>query len=142
MAQALTLTRPMDAARRAAALLRLSASALWRAHPREAIGAAVLGLVAGAAALTAVAGTVPLNNRPDAAPPAPPPLILQQLAPDQALKVNAAIPVTDGPNPTAAPFEFKGSSTARQQALQCLSSAVYYEAGNQDIDGQRAVAQV
>src|SRR5437763_14955527 len=142
MAQALTLIRPMDAARRAAARLSLSASALWRDHPREAIGAAVLGLVAGAAALSAVAGTAPLNSGAEAAPPAPPPLILQQLAPDQALKVNAGIPVTGGPNPTAAPFAFKGSATARQQALQCLASAVYYEAGNQDIDGQRAVAQV
>ena len=28
------------------------------------------------------------------------------------------------------------------QALECLASAVYYEAGNQDDDGERAVAQV
>ena len=28
------------------------------------------------------------------------------------------------------------------QALNCLASAVYYEAGNQDADGERAVAQV
>ncbi|HEY6047547.1 MAG TPA: cell wall hydrolase [Sphingomicrobium sp.] len=142
MAQALTLSGPMDAARRAVAQLSLRASTLWRAHPREAIGAAVLGLVASAAALTALAGTGPLNSRAEAAPPAPPPLVLQQLAPDQALKVNAEIPVAGGPNPAAAPFVFKGSATARAQALTCLASAVYYEAGNQDADGQRAVAQV
>ena len=47
-----------------------------------------------------------------------------------------------GPNPAAAPFLFKGSAAARAQALNCLASAVYYEAGNQDVDGERAVAQV
>ena len=79
---------------------------------------------------------------PQAAPPAPPPLILKQIAPAQALKVNAEIPLTKGPNPAASPFAFAGSESARTQALQCLASAVYYEAGNQDVDGERAVAQV
>jgi hypothetical protein len=64
------------------------------------------------------------------------------MAPEQALKVNAQIPLAGGPNPAASPFVFKGSDTARAQALQCLASAVYYEAGNQDEDGERAVAQV
>jgi spore germination cell wall hydrolase CwlJ-like protein len=77
-----------------------------------------------------------------AAPPAPPPLLLKQVAPDQALQINREIPVATGPNPAASPFLFKGGSAARAQALQCLSSAVYYEAGNQDADGERAVAQV
>ena len=77
-----------------------------------------------------------------AAPPAPPPLILQPVAPQQALKVNSEIPLANGPNPAAAAFIFNGNSTARAQALQCLASAVYYEAGNQDEDGARAVAQV
>lgn len=67
---------------------------------------------------------------------------VRPLAPVQALKVNAAIPVALGPNPAAAPFLFKGSSAARAQAVNCLASAVYYEAGNQDVDGERAVAQV
>jgi spore germination cell wall hydrolase CwlJ-like protein len=77
-----------------------------------------------------------------ASPPAPPPLILQPVAPQQALKVNAEIPLASGPNPAAAAFVFKGSATAKTQALNCLASAVYYEAGNQDADGERAVAQV
>ncbi|MFL6734967.1 MAG: cell wall hydrolase, partial [Sphingomicrobium sp.] len=48
-----------------------------------------------------------------------------------------------GPNPAAAPFRLAAASTAtRQRALECLTSAVYYEAGSQDADGQRAVAQV
>ena len=69
-------------------------------------------------------------------------MVVRPLAPDQALKLNSEIPVTGGPNPSAASFRFKGNSAARSQALTCLASAVYYEAGNQDVDGERAVAQV
>ena len=52
------------------------------------------------------------------------------------------MPVAAGPNPAASPFVLKGNSAARAQALECLTSAVYYEAGSQDTDGQKAVAQV
>ena len=69
-------------------------------------------------------------------------MIVQPMAPDQALKVNAEIPVASGPNPAADAFLFKGDAQAREQALNCLASAVYYEAGNQDENGERAVAQV
>jgi hypothetical protein len=69
-------------------------------------------------------------------------MAVRPLAPDQALKLNAEIPVAQGPNPAAAAFDFKGSAAAKAQALNCLASAVYYEAGNQDLDGERAVAQV
>ena len=69
-------------------------------------------------------------------------MIVRAIPADQALKLNAAIPVSQGPNPAAKPFAFKGNATARSQALNCLASAVYYEAGNQDVDGERAVAQV
>jgi hypothetical protein len=69
-------------------------------------------------------------------------MLVRPIAPDQALKLNAAVPLASGPNPVAAPFVFKGSAAARAQALNCLASAVYYEAGNQDENGERAVAQV
>ena len=69
-------------------------------------------------------------------------MAVRPIAPDQALKLNAEIPVAVGPNPAAAAFMFKGNAAARAQALNCLASAVYYEAGNQDDDGERAVAQV
>lgn len=115
---------------------------LWRAHRRETLGFGVLGLVGAAA----IAGSAYQASQNDAAaspaPPAPPPLVMRAIAPDQAIKVNADIPVAAGPNPAAAPFPFMGTSAARGQALECLSSAVYYEAGSQDEDGQRAVAQV
>jgi hypothetical protein len=69
-------------------------------------------------------------------------MVVRPLAPDQALKLNAEIPVAIGPNPAAAPFLFKGTAAARAEALNCLASAVYYEAANQDENGERAVAQV
>jgi len=69
-------------------------------------------------------------------------MLVRPIAPDEAVKVNAEIPVASGPNPVALPFVFKGDAPARAQALNCLASAVYYEAGNQDENGERAVAQV
>lgn len=141
MTQALTLTRPLDSLRRTALRARDRARLLVRAYPREAIGLGVFGFIAVVALGSAVVPN-PAAPAAHAAPPAPPPLILQQVAPDQAVKINAEIPVAGGANPAAVPFEFRGSSDARAQALQCLASAVYYEAGNQDADGGRAVAQV
>ena len=142
MTQVLALSKPLAGLRRNAAQLRRRAAALWRAYPRETIGVGLFGLVAAAAIATTsvIGGSRP--NHSQAAPPAPPPMTVRPLAPDQALKLNAAIPVARGPNPVAAPFDLKGNSAARAQALNCLASAVYYEAGNQDVDGERAVAQV
>src|SRR6478672_1118398 len=142
MTQALTLNRPLDCIRRTAVRLRDRGRALVRAHPRGVVGFGVLGFV-GFVALGSIAVPNPATTpSAHAAPPAPPPLILQPIEPEQAVKVNSEIPFVTGPNPAAAPFVFKGSATARTQALQCLASAVYYEAGNQDGDGERAVAQV
>jgi spore germination cell wall hydrolase CwlJ-like protein len=136
VAIALTLPRPQPVMRGLAA----RAAALWRAYPRETLGVGLFGLVAAAAIATT--SLSPSSQRAHAAPPAPPPMIVRPLAPDQAVKLNAEIPVIAGPNPAAAPFQFKGSAAARTQAINCLASAVYYEAGNQDVDGERAVAQV
>ena len=136
MANALTLPRPHPVLRDIAA----RAAALWHAYPRETMGVGLLGVVAAAAVTTTALS--PADQRPQAAPPAPPPMVVRPLAPDQAFKVNAEIPLAVGPNPAAAPFQFKGNAVARSQALNCLASAVYYEAGNQDTDGERAVAQV
>lgn len=142
MGQALTLGRPLSGLQQIASRWKQRASDLARAYPREAIGAGVVGLIGTAAIASALITAPAINGEAEAAPPAPPPLILQPIAPQQALKVNAEIPVAQGPNPAAAPFVWKGDATARTQAVQCLASAVYYEAGNQDTDGERAVAQV
>ena len=135
MTQAVALSRPLDGLRRSAARVQRRAGVLWRAHPREVLGAGVLGLVA-AGAIGAAVMSLP-NDRPAAAPPAPPVMAIRPIAPAQAIKLNAETPVTAGPNPAAAPFRFKGNAAARSQALDCLASAGYYEAGNQDVDGGR-----
>lgn len=136
MAIALTFDRPKPLIRDALA----RAAGLWRAYPREVLGAAGLfGLIA---AGVATASLTPFQHQHEAAPPAPPPMVVRPLAPSQALKLNGEIPLSGSPNPAASPFQFKGSAAARAQAVNCLASAVYYEAGNQDVDGERAVAQV
>ena len=139
MPEAATLAQPLPG-------LKFRAAALWRRYPRETVGFGLLA-VAAVVAIGGVAQSTPelpggSATSPQVAPPAPPPLLIRQLAPDQALQVNAAIPVDSGPNPAAHPFMFKGNAATRTQALSCLASAIYYEAGSQDDDGQRAVAQV
>jgi spore germination cell wall hydrolase CwlJ-like protein len=123
------------------------AVALWRRHPREIAALGALAL-AGTVAIGGAAWSSPDFGKIGAArteqtAPAPPPLLVRDLAPAAALAVNGEIPVSSGPNPAAAPFSLgKASFETRAQALQCLASAVYYEAGNQSEDGERAVAQV
>lgn len=126
---------------------RQRALALWRQHPRELAALCALAL-AGAIAAGGVAWSTPNLEQIGAAraeqtAPEPPPLLIRNIAPDQALAVNNEIPLASGPNPVAAPFSLaNGDAAARARALDCLASAVYYEAGNQNADGGRAVAQV
>ena len=81
---------------------------------------------------------------PAVAAPAPPvELIVKQVDPTDALRINSEIPINGGPNPAAAPFSMaKASPAARAHALDCLTAAIYYEAARESPDGQRAVAQV
>ena len=122
----------------------LSAARIWREHPKELLlaGAATLACalaLAGAAWSSPAAGNFPEAD----APPAPPPLLVKQIAPQQALVVNQQIPLAQGPNPAAEPFSLsKVDAAARSRALECLTSAIYYEAGQESTEGQRAVAQV
>lgn len=120
----------------------------WRTHPRETLAVAMLGTAL--IALATVSGATPLLPQfaqqagPAAAvaPPKPLPSDIRDLPPEAALAVNAQIPLAGGPNPAATPFAFKGSKQDRARALECLTSAIYYEAGQESADGQRAVAQV
>jgi len=129
--------------------LTLSAAKFWRAYPREAVALGGLGLAA-AIALAGVAWSTPGlsglgsdSARIGEGPPAPPPLLVRQLAPEDALSINRAIPLAATPNPAARPFALRGADeAARARALECLTSAVYYEAGNESAEGQKAVAQV
>src|SRR5690348_1679867 len=142
MNHVLTISRPFDGLHRTALRFGQRSRALMHDHPRESVGLGVLGFVIAVALGSMTIPNPATNPAAHAAPPAPPPMTYQQIAPDQAVKVNAEIPLTSGPSPAAAPFVFNGNATARDQALCCLASAVYYEAGNQDADGERAVAQV
>jgi spore germination cell wall hydrolase CwlJ-like protein len=128
--------------------LRLEAARLWRDHPRETVALGLLAL-AGSVALAGSAWSTPTVEGVDTsaqagiAPPAPPPLLVRELPPEDALAINRAIPLSEGPNPAARPFTLgKATQAARAQALECLTSAVYYEAANESADGQKAVAQV
>lgn len=74
--------------------------------------------------------------------PEPPPLIVRDVSPSDAIAINARIPFSSQASFSAMPFQFRGDSEARSRAVECLGLAVYYEAGNQDEAGQQAVAQV
>lgn len=126
---------------------RTRAQALWRDYPREVLAMGGLALVA----MVAVGGSAWSNPNLEAisaakaeqTAPAPPPLLLRNVDPASALALNNKVPVASGPNPSAAPFSLAGMNVAaRARALECLTSAVYYEAGNQSEAGEQAVAQV
>jgi spore germination cell wall hydrolase CwlJ-like protein len=137
-------------------ILSFHQARLWPArlrpdHHWDAIGMAALAL-AGAGALAAatlpntpaeaLSSMVRLSIAP-AAPFLPPPLLVRSLAPEDAIAINRATPLAGGENPAASPFKLRTKDVETQsRALECLTSAVYYEAGSQDGDGQRAVAQV
>ena len=69
-------------------------------------------------------------------------LQLKQIAPQDALALNASIPVSNSLNPAARPFSLAGGAADQARSLECLTAAIYYEAALEPTDGQRAVAQV
>jgi spore germination cell wall hydrolase CwlJ-like protein len=122
----------------------------WRSHPRETVATGILGAI-GLIALAGTSGATTLlpqfakqaEPAAVAAPHKPLPTEIRDLAPETALQVNAQIPLFSGPNPAARPFvTSRSSAEARARALECLTSAIYYEAAQEPTDGQRAVAQV
>lgn len=74
----------------------------------------------------------------------PVPLTFQAIDRSDAYRYNASIPVSKEPLEPAAPFVLPSSLSPieRDRALNCLTQAVYYEAGSEPAPGQRAVAQV
>lgn len=60
----------------------------------------------------------------------------------EAQQLNASLPIDDSGLQPARPFVLTGTPDQRQQALLCLTQAVYYEAGFEPLEGRRAVAQV
>ena len=124
--------------------IALNAAQMWRERPQELILAGAM-VLAGFAAIAGSAYSAPTFGEVGTAagPPAPPPLLVRQLPVDQALAINQGIALDTGPNPAAKPFSLgKVDAATRTRALECLTSAVYYEAGQESTDGQRGVAQV
>ena len=119
----------------------------WRTHPRETVGMGGLGLIAAVAAASAASSAYgvgqPARSAEAQMPALPTATQLRPVAPETALQINATIPVATGPNPAARPFSLASASAeTRARALECLTSAVYYEAGQESTAGQQAVAQV
>ncbi|HEU0100581.1 MAG TPA: cell wall hydrolase [Allosphingosinicella sp.] len=76
-------------------------------------------------------------------PPQPEPLQFREIAPQDAVAINASVPVSTLPNPAARPFATAFATPAdRLRAVECLTAAVYYEAAVETTAGQQAVAQV
>ncbi|HEX8301993.1 cell wall hydrolase [Sphingomonas sp.] len=59
--------------------------------------------------------------------------------PDMPVPENAVVDESIQP---ASPFALAGTPNDKARALQCLTTAIYYEAAREPDDGQRAVAQV
>lgn len=81
---------------------------------------------------------IPINTRA----PVPPPLLLRAVAPREAVDINRQIPFSQDSNRPALPFKMAGDRETFARAVECLATAIYYEAGAEPLDGQRAVAQV
>ena len=68
-----------------------------------------------------------------------------ELSREEAERANSAIPASSEKIVPARPFSIPGTGAlalSRQPALNCLTSAIYYEAAIESDRGQRAVAQV
>src|SRR5262245_66277718 len=122
----------------------------WVTHPRETVAGAMLVAV-GLVVIGGSSGALPLlpqfARQAEVEAPGqlakPLPNQIRDLTPETALEVNAHIPIAGGPNPAAKPFMFgRSSAETRARALECLTSAIYYEAAQEPTDGQRGVAQV
>jgi spore germination cell wall hydrolase CwlJ-like protein len=86
-----------------------------------------------------------LSSSVFAEPPRPERHVLEPLTREEAIAANAARPPVAGAIERALPFKSGLSladSTQYAEALNCLTTAVYYEAGGESVRGQKAVAQV
>ena len=102
---------------------------LWRKHPREFVAFGSLAVAALIAAAGSAWSSPSLEEivaaRAEQSAPTPPPLLVRNIAPTDALAANQKIPVASGPNPAAAPFSMaKMDKAAQGRALECLSSGV------------------
>jgi len=121
-------------------------------------GRSTLLLAAFGAPVLLANGTFDWNGSSEAARPAKPgvdqaapaliaspfaPKALRPLSPEEAEKWNRAVPQTAFAISPATPLAVgTANSQSYARSLQCMTQAIYYEAGNEPVEGQRAVAQV
>jgi spore germination cell wall hydrolase CwlJ-like protein len=75
--------------------------------------------------------------------PAPEILVFRQVAPETAVSLNAAMPISTTPVIAARPFRIGDvPDEARAAATDCMTAALLYEAAGEGDAGQQAVAQV
>ncbi|MGB3739325.1 MAG: cell wall hydrolase [Pontixanthobacter sp.] len=119
------------------------------------VGAASAGVlaVAGGVAWYAVSRddtAAPMAQRDIAADAqgAPPAVAVQTYKPltvEEAQETNEELPFAQTPLQVAPAFAYPGSGAAllaKKTAVDCLTAAVYYEGGNETVQGKRAIAQV
>lgn len=78
-------------------------------------------------------------------PPIPLPQIYKELAPEDARTENAAIPFSTALIERAPPLVLPVHASeiaGRRSSIDCLTAAIYYEAGQESEKGKRGVAQV
>lgn len=108
-----------------------------------AVAAAVTVLVLAFVSQGGLAGSTPVPRvQRWALPPEPPPFLLRDVSVQDAVSINQRIPFSIEANVPAQPFQLRGDEVAKSRALECLTLAIYYEAGAEDVSGQEAVAQV
>ena len=110
------------------------------------VGIAIGALGFSAAAVASVAHFGPhrgVLNQSVLPTPLLPTMTVEPISAEQAVRINRSIPLLPAREAAAKPFGLgNANGAAREAALNCLAQAVYYEAGRESDDGQRAVAQV
>lgn len=117
-----------------AGLLGLTLGAAWLSTTTMAVGNGPMRLLP----FVAHPAATPIPPEPDQLPPT----TLEKLSPLQAELRNALIPFTRAAALAPAQYRANDGLESPSATLQCLASAVYYEAGQEPTAGQRAVAQV
>lgn len=103
---------------------------------------AIALLISGLTSFAPKAGTGGVQPMVAAGPvPMAEPLVFAPVATGEARRLNDAIPFATSRGPEARAFQFAGDAESRERAVDCLASAMWYEAGGDD-GGQRAVGQV
>ena len=126
--------RPALGAMAGIALCVGAAGVAWMGMPGTSGGALTRPAMA---ALLPNSAPAPLTS----GAPVPEPLVFQPMDNEKARLLNAAIPFAGSVGAAARPFALAGDTGSRERAVDCLASAMWYEAGG-DARGQRAVGQV